>query len=56
MDSYENPALSHECDLTAERDRLREQNAELIAAIRTALAVGQVVGDSKKALQQALAE
>ena len=24
MNSYENPSLSYECDLTAERDRLRE--------------------------------
>ena len=24
MNSYENPQLSYECDLTAERDRLRE--------------------------------
>ena len=33
MNSYENPPLSYECDLTAERDRLREINKELLAAL-----------------------
>ena len=33
MNSYENPSLSYECDLTAERDRLREINKELLAAL-----------------------
>ena len=33
MNSYEDPQMSYECDLTAQRDRLREINAELLAAL-----------------------
>jgi hypothetical protein len=33
MNSYENPQLSYECDLTAERDRLREINKVFLAAL-----------------------
>ena len=38
MNSYENPSLSYECDLTAERDRLREINKKLLATINEAAA------------------
>ena len=33
MNSYEDPQMSYECDLTAQRDRLREINAELLTAL-----------------------
>ena len=36
MNSYENPQLSHECDLTAERDKLREINKVLLEALQEA--------------------
>lgn len=32
--SLTDPQLSYECDLTAERDHLREVNAELLAALK----------------------
>lgn len=33
MNSYEDPALSYECDLTAQRDRLRRQNTVMRATL-----------------------
>lgn len=36
--SYEDPALSYECDLTAECDALRKQRDELLAALKNAKA------------------
>lgn len=37
MNSYENPELSYECDLTAERDRLKADRDELIEALQAIL-------------------
>ena len=58
MNSYENPQLSYECDLTAERDRLREAlqgmvnayapNAERTVAMEGAQALQS---DVRRALQ-----
>lgn len=34
MNSYENELISYECDLTAEHDRLKQINKELLEALK----------------------
>ena len=57
MNGYENPELSHECDLTAERDRLKVINAELLACCERALnESARVHPDFAAQLQAAIAK
>ena len=43
MNSYENPQMSYECDLTAQRDKLRADREKLISALLSAAGALELV-------------